>query len=137
VIAAFVAMAVATLDCERVSGALPQDQCFLTQSMEISADCKKRESQADMNICSFRDYLQSDIELNRIWNAVTTRFKKNAISTPLLDGQRAWLRYRDRQCDVWAKFYEGGTIASLAVNSCMTDITKFRTNELKQLLDNN
>jgi uncharacterized protein YecT (DUF1311 family) len=53
----------------------------------------------------------------------------------LLDGQRAWLVYRDKHCSVWEKRYEGGTISSLVVNSCMTGITKFRISELKQMLE--
>jgi uncharacterized protein YecT (DUF1311 family) len=106
--------------------------------MEDSADCVKRYSQADMNICSFRDYLRSDIELNRTWNAVTKRLAgQRKVFGTLLAGQRAWLVYRDKQCEVWANWYEGGTVASLMINSCLTDITKFRTKELGQLLENN
>ena len=89
-----------------------------------------------MNVCSFRDYLRADIELNRVWNAATGRLEHHQkVFASLLAGQRAWLTYRDKQCDVWAKWYEGGTIVPLTVNSCLTDITKFRTKELSQLLE--
>lgn len=91
-----------------------------------------------MNVCSYRDYLRADIELNRTWDAVTKKISKDTpVFQTLLDGQRAWLTYRDKQCDVWAKWYEGGTIAALIINTCLTDITKFRAKELSQLLEDN
>lgn len=137
-ILAFFTASAAQIDCDNLKGGLAQDECSLSQSMEIAADCVKRESQADMNICSFRDYLRSDIELNHAWDAVTKRLRgQQKIFDTLLAGQRAWLTYREKQCDVWAKWYEGGTIASLMINSCLTDITKFRTKELNQLLEDN
>jgi len=88
-----------------------------------------------MNVCSFRDYLRSDIELNHTWDAVTKRLagQQKAFAT-LLTGQRAWVTYRENQCDFWAKWYEGGSIVPAAVNTCLTDITKFRIKELGELL---
>src|SRR6185503_17878758 len=133
------AAAAAVQDCNRAPTAIAKDECELNQSLASDKvqpfDCEGRETQADMNVCSYRDYLRADIELNRTWDAVTKRVGKNArVFRTLLDGQRAWLTYRDKQCEVWAKWYEGGTIAALMVNTCLTDITKFRTKELSQLL---
>ena len=98
-------------------------------------NCEKRNTQFDMNVCSFRDYLRADVELNGTWDAVTKRLAGQMKSLAiLLAGQRAWLTYRDKQCDFWAKWYEGGSIVPAAVNTCLTDITKFRINELGELL---
>jgi uncharacterized protein YecT (DUF1311 family) len=141
-IALLVAAAVAAQDCNRAPTAIAKDECELNESLASDKiqpfDCKGRQTQADMNVCSYRDYLRADIELNRTWDAVTKKISKDApLFRTLLAGQRAWLTYRDKQCEVWAKWYEGGTIASLMVNTCLTDITKFRTKELGQLLEDN
>jgi uncharacterized protein YecT (DUF1311 family) len=107
-------------------------------ALDPPPDCVKRYSQFDLNVCSFRDYLHADIELNQTWDAATKRLAgQQKVFRTLLAGQRAWLTYRDKQCDVWAQWYEGGTVASLMINSCLTDITKFRTKELGQLLEEN
>ena len=131
--------AAAVPDCDRAPTALAQDECRLAESMALDPppDCAKRTTQFDLNVCSFREYLRSDIELNRTWDAVGKRHKGSSVFRLVLDSQRAWLSYRDKQCDIWAKWYEGGTIASLVINTCLTDITKFRIEELKQLLDDN
>ena len=101
-------------------------------------NCEKRDTQFDLNVCTFRDYLRADIELNRTWDAASKRVKgMSAVNRDLLAGQRAWLSYRDKQCNIWSKWYEGGSIASQIINSCLTNITKFRTAELKQLLEDN
>ena len=138
-ILALLAAATASSNCDKLSG-LAQDQCRLAESMALDPppNCVKRYSQFEMNVCSFRDYLRADIDLNHTWNAVTKRLTgQRKVYATLLAGQRAWLIYRDKQCDVWAKWYEGGSVASLMINSCLTDITKFRTKELGQLLENN
>jgi uncharacterized protein YecT (DUF1311 family) len=139
VILALVAAAVASPECNKLADAIATDQCVLTQSMNVDPppNCVKRANQFDMNVCSFRDYLRADIELNRAWMAATKRLAGQPKTLDvLLTGQRAWRTYRDKQCDVWANLYEGGTIVPLAVNSCLTDITKFRIKELGQLVDN-
>jgi uncharacterized protein YecT (DUF1311 family) len=90
-----------------------------------------------MNVCSYRDYLRLDIELNQTWDVISKRYKGSAVYRPILASQRAWLEYRDKQCAIWSKYYEGGTIEALVENTCRSDITKFRISELKQLLENN
>jgi uncharacterized protein YecT (DUF1311 family) len=134
------AAATAVQDCNRAPTAIAKDECELNQSLTLDKDepfdCKGLQTQADMNVCSYRDYLRADIELNRTWDAVTKKVSKDApVFRMLLDGQKAWLTYRGKQCDVWAKWYEGGTIAALIINTCLTDITKFRVKELGQLLE--
>ena len=100
-------------------------------------NCKDRATQFDMNVCSFREYLEADIALNRGWASVEKRWKSSQEMWPvILGGQRAWLTYRDKQCAFWSKMYEGGTMASLAVNSCSLEITRARTEQLEQLLEN-
>ena len=136
-----VAAALAVKDCSLEPTALLRDQCNLSQSLALDAvdhfDCEKRETQSDMNVCSYRDYLRLDIELNKTWNIIIERYKGSNIHEAVLESQRAWLKYRDKQCDIWSKYYEGGTIEALVENTCRSGITKFRISELKQLLENN
>lgn len=140
-ILAFAAVAAAAPpDCDKLGSAVARDECELAQSMAMkpAPNCADRETQLELNVCSFRDYLRADMELNRTWAAVTKKVSgKGAAFGLLREGQRAWLTYRDKQCAVWGKWYEGGSIAPLIINSCLTDITRFRTKELGQLLEDN
>lgn len=136
----------ASVDCDKVSGAIARDRCYLARSMAASPpfDCVKQDTQADMNVCSFRDYLRADIELNQGWEKVAARYRGTSASgkpSPqsefglMLDAQRAWLLYREKQCDGEGKGYEGGSIRPLIENSCRERITRQRIAEFKPLLE--
>lgn len=134
-IAVIFAVAMAAPDCTRTTGALARDECELRESLAMDPEPDCGGTQSDMNICSYRDYLRADIELNRTWKALTNSTKGTDFARNLLEGQRAWLTYREKHCDVWRSRYEGGSMMPLVVNHCLTEITKFRTNELKRLLE--
>ncbi|MBY0345301.1 MAG: lysozyme inhibitor LprI family protein, partial [Neisseriaceae bacterium] len=53
----------------------------------------------------------------------------------LLIAQRAWLKFRDAECKIYEKMYEGGTIQGLAVLSCLEGLTKERRLRLNGLFD--
>jgi uncharacterized protein YecT (DUF1311 family) len=105
-------------------------------------DCKKgpHATQAKLNECGHESYLRADRALNLQWGKTiaaarrldrhTSGFEKPALDHLLL-GQRAWLTYRLETC-TWVRA-GGGSIAPLNFWNCMTDMTKGRTEELKQL----
>ncbi len=51
----------------------------------------------------------------------------------LLASQRAWLAYRDAQCTLAAYEFRGGSAESMAKGQCLTDLTRRRTAELRQM----
>lgn len=112
----------------------------------LPVDCKDAQTQSDMNICAAEDYQAADKALNAQWLAT----KKAAIvwdgltgsedgpggaEERLLKAQRAWLAYRDSQCDAVGFTVEGGTIRPLVVSNCLADLTRKRTEELGKLAD--
>jgi uncharacterized protein YecT (DUF1311 family) len=52
----------------------------------------------------------------------------------LIESERAWIKYRDLECKFQAVGYTGGSMYPLIFSSCMTDLTKKRTQELKESL---
>ena len=134
---ALLAAAAATVNCDSKGSALLIDQCLLAESEAMTKGpvCVKPSTQFDLNVCSFRDYLRADTELNISWGAIKQRLAGGRKDyATMLAGQKAWLAYRDKQCQFWGDWYEGGSIAPLVVNSCLTDITKVRSKELGQQL---
>ncbi|URD60572.1 lysozyme inhibitor LprI family protein [Sphingomonas sp. KRR8] len=129
--------AAALADCGTKGAAILIDRCRLAESIasEPDANCAKQNTQFDLNVCSFREYLRADIELNQAWDGIKRRLSSSRKGyTTMLAGQKAWLTYRDKQCQFWEGWYEGGSIAALVSNSCLTDITKVRSKELGQQL---
>ena len=53
----------------------------------------------------------------------------------MLAAQRAWLSYRDQQCQVEGFQMRGGTAAPMLESGCRARMTKLRTQELKDLVE--
>ena len=50
--------------------------------------------------------------------------------TKLIDAQRAWIKYRDAQCDFGALSTVGGSIHPMMIARCMSALTKTQTKTL-------
>lgn len=92
------------------------------------------QSQSEMN-------QQSAVDLKKVDDVMTAAYK-NAMAAQdengkklLLEAQRAWIKYKEAHCKSIAHPNEGGSIYPLIYNGCLTDLTKTRTKELKELLD--
>ena len=85
----------------------------------------------EMMDCMSAETARQDARLNenykRLMSKVSAKRKKT-----LLDAQRAWIKFRDLNCE----FYydpDGGTAARLASNDCFLQATADRAKELKNL----
>jgi len=111
-------------------------------------NCDDPQVQAEMNWCARQDYARADAALNAQW-AITAAVMKqrdvewaalgSADTRPgffksLLEGQRAWLRYRDAQCRVDGYAARGGSLEPLLVATCKARLTQARTQQLKDLI---
>lgn len=111
---------------------------------EPNIDCSKAETQTDLNICAARDFDAADKALNAQYKK--TRAAMVAIDADLendmkgaekalLKAQRAWVDYRDGECEAQGFQARGGTMEPLLVSGCKADLTQKRTKELKDLAD--
>jgi len=112
-------------------------------------DCENAMTQADMNECAFRDHQAANAELNAQWQQTSSVMKsrdenfeseydtRSGYFDTLLEAQRAWLGYRDAHCRSEGYFARGGSLEPLLVTSCMTHLTRLRTAELEELVENN
>lgn len=82
--------------------------------------------------CIAAETSRQDTRLNENYKTLTSKVSPKR-KQPLLDAQRAWIRFRDANC----KFYgdpEGGTSARLSANECLLNATADRAKELKLLI---
>lgn len=124
--------------------------CVLLQDAPASGedvrdvDCNNAQTQADMNQCAAEDYRKADADMNAqwaetraamlAWDKATPPSGENGAAKRLLVSQRAWLAYRDAACDVEGYSAEGGSMQPLMISSCLAELTKRRTEELKSLV---
>jgi uncharacterized protein YecT (DUF1311 family) len=84
-----------------------------------------------MNACAVRDFREADKMLNEKYKAVMASLAPTKQKT-LRQEQRSWLKVRDPQCKLKAKFSEGGSIWPIEYFGCLKMSTELRTKELGQ-----
>lgn len=112
---------------------------------EPQIDCASDSlPQQHMNFCAAQDFHAADAALNAQWKVTADISKRRDADYPAEDGrpgyfasllkaQRAWLDYRDAQCQSAGFLYRGGSLEPFVVATCRTRLTKLRTEELRQL----
>ncbi|MED5205071.1 MAG: lysozyme inhibitor LprI family protein [Pseudomonadota bacterium] len=107
-------------------------------------DCADPYTQMAMNRCAVLEFQESDAELNAQWKLTAAEMKRRDADRiddgrpgyfeTLLAAQRAWIAYRDTHCTAEGYYARGGSMESLLVSTCMTDLTKQRTRDLRDLI---
>lgn len=105
--------------------------------------CNPDGTQIEMNACAFDDLQKADDELNAVYreamafaksedaNADIQSDEDSAVAT-LRNAQRDWISNRDSQCGGGSG---GGSMQSLEIASCRTELTQKRTEELRSMLE--
>lgn len=106
-------------------------------------DCENALSTPDLNACASKDFEKADAELNRVYQAALKdipemaiadepAFNKEAWEKALRASQRAWVAFRDAECnDHVPLFSGGGSMRTGEVIGCATEMTEARTKYLK------
>lgn len=104
-------------------------------------------AQNELNHCAWFEYRQADAAMNKQWARTAALMKRLDADYPpdpgygehsqyeaLLNGQRAWIKFRDAQCSL----YDGarGSITPMLKGICLRDVTRARTEQLKSLMLN-
>jgi uncharacterized protein YecT (DUF1311 family) len=97
-------------------------------SIDSSLNSCREQAASDMYIADCaRNYLeQMDRLLNRFYQQAVT----GAYGQKLKLAQRAWIPFRDANCDMEASAFEGGTYESINRDFCLFRLTKQRIDEL-------
>ena len=108
-------------------------------------ECDDPQAQQQMNYCAARDFAAADAALNEQWELTVAAMKDRDTMIDrandrrpgsyeiLLEGQRAWLKYRDAQCQNEGYYARGGSLEPLLVAQCRTYLTELRTQQLRDL----
>lgn len=93
--------------------------------------CMNRTGGATVNMldCIATEMKMQDVRLNTAYKEVIAQLSP-ARKKQLQDAQRAWLKYRDANCNFYADS-DGGTMAAVSSNDCVMSTTASRAKELE------
>jgi uncharacterized protein YecT (DUF1311 family) len=91
--------------------------------------CANAQNTIEINQCLRAEYQRADAELNATYKQVLV--ENPELKIVLRDAQRAWIVFRDSECAVVLKQWEGGTGATGAHLVCMIVKTDTRSQQLK------
>ena len=131
-----------------LSGLTPQSTPKQSSPKRSKGACDEAMSQMEMNQCFGDQYHKADAHLNAVYRKVIDLMEKD-LSGAVAKGdgdwkthaeteiqklkatEKAWIQYRDLNCDA-AKFEnEGGSIVPMTWAICMTTVTEHRIDDLK------
>ena len=93
------------------------------------ADCDGPQS--ELNRCADQEYRKQDKRLNEV-------YKKLEKTPELIRAEKAWIAFRDAECEWAVAEYEGGSITPMAHSYCLAGMTEERIKTLERaLLDSN
>jgi uncharacterized protein YecT (DUF1311 family) len=79
--------------------------------------------------CIVAETKMQDARMNKAYKALVAELTSSRKSQ-LLTAQRAWLKFRDANCDYYAD-PDGGTMARVSSNDCVMSATASRAKELE------
>jgi len=90
----------------------------------------------DLVECSLKKLAEADAELNKAYRQLVSRLGDKKWEMKLRTAQRAWIKYRDANCDYASEFSGGGSAVTFEYNFCLADMTAARAKELHKMLNN-
>jgi uncharacterized protein YecT (DUF1311 family) len=104
--------------------------------IRAAEDCDvPNRSQADLDNCYGNLYKASDAQLNALYKQIESRLKDDTETTKLLvSAERAWMAFRDAECDFSTSGVSGGTLYGMIHTICLDRLTIKRMDDLKTYL---
>lgn len=101
---------------------------------EEDLNCASPRAQMEMNLCEQANFAKADAELNRVYGRLAANAGP-AEKKLLRDAERAWIAYRDNECEFETSGSVGGSIHPMEVAQCLTALTNRRIRELQAQID--
>lgn len=112
-------------------------------------DCIDPQTQMEMTYCASDDYQKADADLNALWPDIVAAARQNdeyvvdmarerGVPTTLQalrNAQRAWIKFRDAQCEYEAYEVFGGTMQPMVGSLCLARLTRERIEVLSRALE--
>lgn len=108
----------------------------IAASVSFAADdgpCAKETAQMGLNACFGKLADAADAKLNKLYKQLAAKAEGKE-KDALRDAQRAWIAYRDKECEYETIGEEGGSIRPMEISICVADKTNARSKEFEAFL---
>ena len=106
--------------------------------------CVAAQTQIEMTMCAKQEFERADAALNALWTKLIATARADDRSPDsgrtdtdtrseeaiLRKGQRAWVQFRDAECEYEGLAERGGSMEPMTVNLCLTRMTRERIKQL-------
>lgn len=102
----------------------------------LALDCSNAMTTADMIQCAYQSQQRVEKKLNATYKATLAQLDRNratAVKAKLIKAQRAWIQFREADCDAAFEMYFPGTMSTQIRIGCMEERAEQRIRELEQL----
>ena len=104
-------------------------------ALPAAAECDPNATQSDLNACAAAAFDAADRELNALYAQMKQRLAGNADTLRLMTlAQRAWVAWRDAECDFTSASVSGGSIYPMIRGACLAELTTARVADFQRLL---
>lgn len=93
------------------------------------------QTQLEMNEKAYDDYLNADALMTKMYRKAQKVLANSKQKKLLLDAQRAWLIFKESHCKTVAEAYDKGSMQPMVYSTCLQQITKERTKQLKRIIN--
>ena len=108
-------------------------QVAAAQARTPALDCQNGPQSA-LNECAGAAFRAADAQLNAVYRKLTARLAGGPGARSLVEAQRAWVRFRDAECELATSDNEGGSIRPMLTSACMESMTRRRTAALEEYM---
>ena len=122
---------------------LPEEQERTGRAERPPEDpCETQRNTIEMTVCAKKQFDQGEKELNQSYQSLLKKLSRpdeadirySAVKKQLVAAQRAWVTFRENDCQALKTFNEGGTISSIVYLGCMVSHADERTKNLREFI---
>jgi uncharacterized protein YecT (DUF1311 family) len=107
----------------------------LLTAERAGAACGPEATQTELNACAAAAFEAADSALNDLYAEMKAQLAGDEQTVGLMTlAQRAWVGWRDAECDFVASSVAGGSIHSMIRGQCLTDLTAARVADFRRYL---
>ncbi|MCY0963799.1 lysozyme inhibitor LprI family protein [Parathalassolituus penaei] len=112
---------------------------LMASSSSMALDCNNATTTLDMNECAAQEQQVVEARLNEVYRNVMKHLEGNEDHYPevrakLLEGQRAWIKFREADCEAQYILHQDGTMRNLVHIGCMQSHAEQRIKSLQAFI---
>lgn len=92
--------------------------------------CSHAQTQSQMDICAADEYRAATDTINNLYKETFRRYDPQGQDL-LRKSERAWISFRDAECDFRTMGNKGSTIWPMVHAQCLTELTRARIKQLE------